>query len=122
MDRFSEGREVTLTFANSQRVTAGVEVLYLGNKVVYAEQGVPTSGKLAILGIVALYAVAELGGGTWASRKLGMNAWKMLGIGVVLGVLTGLVALIPTGDARSSGGLSPRTRRTSSTFCRESSC
>ncbi|MEZ4320259.1 MAG: sulfatase [Myxococcota bacterium] len=77
-------------------------LFYLGNKVVYAEQGVPMSGKLAILAVVVGYAVLELTAGTWTNKRLGLKALHSAGAYVALVLLTGTLSAIPTGDPRSS--------------------
>jgi arylsulfatase A-like enzyme len=77
-------------------------LFYLGNKVVYAEQGVPTSGKLTILAIVGVTALVQIGGGAFASRKAGLKAVYVLGAWAGLVLLTGALSAIPTGDPRSN--------------------
>jgi len=77
-------------------------LFYLGNKVVYAEQGVPASGKLAILVIVGGYAVLELTAGTWTNKRLGFTALHSAGAWVGLALLTGALSAVPMGDPRAS--------------------
>ncbi|MCB9675473.1 MAG: sulfatase [Alphaproteobacteria bacterium] len=76
-------------------------LFYLGNKVVYHEQGVPTTGKLAILVIVAGYALLELTAGTMANKRLGLTALHSAGAWVALVLFFGAVSAIPMGDPRS---------------------
>lgn len=76
-------------------------LMYLGNKVVYGEQGVPMTGKLAILGIVA-FTVAlllTLGRGLLQGplSKL-RKAPGLLGTWGVLAAVTGLMSFIPVGE------------------------
>lgn len=85
---------------------AGFVGLYLGNKVVYAEQGVPTEGKLALLGLLAVVAALDLTVG----RKLVAGPFKGLlkGPGVLGAVLAAwLVGVVvwqvgPGGDPRDA--------------------
>ena len=82
--------------------------MYLGNKVVYLEQGVPTTGKLIILGIVGAVALFELTAG--AAMLRGPFSFLLQGKGVLatLGALvlgTGAVSMVPVGeDPRANWG------------------
>lgn len=73
---------------------------YLGNKVVYAEQGVPMTGTLVMLGIVAAFFVFEVTAGAWLLRtKLEKLARPVVSIALWVGVAVVLFGLaqLPVG-------------------------
>ena len=76
-------------------------LMYLGNKVVYAEQGIPLVGKLTILGIVAAFALLMLTVGRIVVRgplKPLVTAPGQLGTWLALIAATGAVSFVPVGD------------------------
>ncbi len=77
-------------------------LFYLGNKVVYAEQGVPMTGKLAILVIVGVTFLVQIGAGAFVSRKAKLKPLYVVAGWVGLVLLTGALSAIPTGDPRSN--------------------
>jgi arylsulfatase A-like enzyme len=76
-------------------------LMYLGNKVVYAEQGIPLTGKLVILGIVVVFAAAALTVGralVQGPLKFAATGPGLLGSWVALIAATGAVSFVPVGD------------------------
>ncbi|MCB9681729.1 MAG: sulfatase [Alphaproteobacteria bacterium] len=81
-------------------------LMYLANKVVYAEAGVPTTGKLAILGLVGVYAVLELTAGVWLMRgplKFLLKGPGVLGVWLVVAFALYGVSFVPTGADPRTG-------------------
>lgn len=76
-------------------------LMYVVNKVVYLEAGIPTTGKLAILGAIVVYAAVELTAG--AALLRGPLGFLLRGPGVlggwgVLLLATGAYTFVPSGD------------------------
>jgi arylsulfatase A-like enzyme len=80
--------------------------MYLGNKVLYAEQGVPLTGKLTLLGLVGALGVLEITAGRTLLRGRAGILLKpvgVVGIWAAMAAVTGLLSFIPTGaDPRAS--------------------
>lgn len=76
---------------------------YLANKVVYAEQGVPMSGNLAVLVIVGAFFVFEIVGAAWLLRtrlKALLNPIAAMGLWALGAVVLYGVAQVSSGPSR----------------------
>lgn len=76
-------------------------LMYLGNKVMYAEKGIPMTGKLAILGIVLVVVAFELTVGRALVQRVFSFLTKGPGVistWVAMIAATGAVSLVPVGD------------------------
>lgn len=103
-----KGKDEAFAFAWGEAVAVSPLALfilmYLGNKVVYAEQGVPLTGKFTILAMVGGYALLTLVAGPPMLRgpfKFLLRGPGALGSWAVLALITGLVSLV-------GGGADPR--------------
>lgn len=104
LGRYAEPLARSLGAAVALAPMLGFILFYLANKVVYAEQGVPLTGLVAIAGIVGLVLGWEVGFGTWVyagPAKRWMNPLSTVGGWLLAVVVFAGLAALPLGDPRS---------------------